>query len=411
MKFSFTSRNSVNDESHVFHQNLFGAKPDSLTDDDYDEEFTDENEYTSCNQTKHLEMNDLSLPLTDTIAEFVQELSEDKFFINDISFIFELSRKRAISPCAIVVALIYLKRLKAKSKTNVAFNSFYNINESSSCNNYIYNYDKYSANCLSNTELCLISLLLASKYLVDEGEDEEIYNEEWADLVDFPVEKVNKIERSILKQLEWELYVSKSEFWSFTAKLTERITRKKVKYQHYQCTYSDLDYLLSNSTQFSVDTLKSNLDFLTKIILICSSTIVYMAVSSFVISSCVFYLKNQLTLNLSKISTELTIDSVNKTITFQNNLNIINETNEMNMMLLNENNYKEIESKHMISNKTRNFFDKICLINENFNFIKTNFFRKLWQTSTINNQNLERLHLASHQMKPITSHHYYQLIL
>jgi len=43
--------------------------------------------------------------------------------------------------------------------------------------------------------------LLASKYLVDEGEDEEIYNEEWADLVDFPVEKVNKIERSILKQL------------------------------------------------------------------------------------------------------------------------------------------------------------------------------------------------------------------
>ena len=160
-----------------------------------------------------------------------------------------------------------------------------------------------------------------------------------------------------------------------------------------------------------MDTLKSNLDFLTKIILICSSTIVYMAVSSFVISSCVFYLKNQLTLNLSKISTELTIDSVNKTITFQNNLNIINETNEMNMMLLNENNYKEIESKHMISNKTRNFFDKICLINENFNFIKTNFFRKLWQTSTINNQNLERLHLASHQMKPITSHHYYQLIL
>jgi hypothetical protein len=129
-------------------------------------------------------MNDLSLPLTglklwlalkildkilgekkllfriDTIAEFVQELSEDKFFINDISFIFELSRKRAISPCAIVVALIYLKRLKAKSKTNVAFNSFYNINESSSCNNYIYNYDKYSANCLSNTELCLISLVI-----------------------------------------------------------------------------------------------------------------------------------------------------------------------------------------------------------------------------------------------------------
>ena len=142
-----------------------------------------------------------------------------------------------------------------------------------------------------------------------------------------------------------------------------------------------------------------------------------MAVSSFLISSCVFFLKNQLTLNLSQTSTELTVDSGNNTITFQSNLNIINEKNEMNMILLrNENDYEKIvadDAKHMIlTNKTRNFFDKICLINENFNLIRTNFFRKFWQTSPTNNQNHERIqYLVSQQMKPITSHHYYQLIL
>ena len=72
MKFSFASSNTINDdESHVFHPNLFRAKSSSLSDDDDndddygdDEYTTEEKEYTSCNQTKHFEINDLSLPLT-----------------------------------------------------------------------------------------------------------------------------------------------------------------------------------------------------------------------------------------------------------------------------------------------------------------------------------------------------------
>ena len=42
---------------------------------------------------------------------------------------------------------------------------------------------------------------MASKYLVDEGEDDEIYNDEWADLIDYSVEQVNLMEKSILKQM------------------------------------------------------------------------------------------------------------------------------------------------------------------------------------------------------------------
>jgi len=206
MKFTFSTTNNNQDRAHIFHENLFKNSPKSIISDSESEDSDSDNEYTNdeidlneSTTTNQLQINDLSLPLTDTIAEFVQELSKDKFFINDISFIFELSRKRAISPCAIVVALIYLKRLKIK--TNLLNNFEPITNESSSNYPYNKNYEKYSANCLSNTELCLISLLLASKYLVDEGEANEIYNDEWAELLDYSVEKVNLIERTILKQL------------------------------------------------------------------------------------------------------------------------------------------------------------------------------------------------------------------
>ncbi len=64
--------------------------------------------------------------------------------------------------------------------------------------------------------------LLASKYLIDEGESEEIYNDEWAAVSELPVKEINKLEKSILRQLDWQLYVSSEEFWKFTNVLTEK---------------------------------------------------------------------------------------------------------------------------------------------------------------------------------------------
>jgi hypothetical protein len=39
----------------------------------------------------------------ETLSEFVQDLLEEKFIIDDLSFLFEMSRKRKLSPCAILV--------------------------------------------------------------------------------------------------------------------------------------------------------------------------------------------------------------------------------------------------------------------------------------------------------------------
>jgi hypothetical protein len=85
----------------------------------------------------------------------LQEFSRDQFFINDISFIFEMSRKRSISPYAIVVALIYLNRLKNKPKSSNSYETWHSSLNGSNEKEF----DKYSANYLTNTELCLISLV------------------------------------------------------------------------------------------------------------------------------------------------------------------------------------------------------------------------------------------------------------
>ena len=82
----------------------------------------------------------------------VQEFSHEKFFFHDISFILEMSRKRAISPYAIVVALIYMNRIKTKTKSSPIYGQSAN-------------FDKYAASYLSNTELCLVSLVRIFKIL------------------------------------------------------------------------------------------------------------------------------------------------------------------------------------------------------------------------------------------------------
>lgn len=64
--------------------------------------------------------------------------------------------------------------------------------------------------------------ILASKYLIDEGETDEIYNYEWAKAADLPVKRLNCLERQFLARLNWDLFVSADEFWEFTGHLTER---------------------------------------------------------------------------------------------------------------------------------------------------------------------------------------------
>lgn len=320
-------------EEARFHKNLFLDEIETSPgpyfsdfEDDYigddDEEYTDDDEY----QSKCFKLNNLSLPLTDTIAEFVQDLSEDRFFLNDLSFVFEMSRKRAISPYAIIVALLYLKRLKAKT-TQSKYTKSSSYWSCYSAKNLIDSYFKpkqTESETFTNAELCLVSILLASKFLIDEGEQDEIYNDQWAEVADVPVKKINQLERMFLKKMDWELFVSADEFWTFTNELTEKATRKKVKFQLGNCTYSDLDALISFSSQFSPESILKSVKLLLKIIFVCSSTLLYVTLSTYFVSTCVILIKNQLVNSnnqfngLTKLS-NTSISQPNEPIVLDNN--------------------------------------------------------------------------------------------
>lgn len=324
MKIFSTLRGLLEDntdqQSNKFHKNLFQENKFQYDNDDENDASTedsdsdssgseysseDEEEPTHCSQYSHstntsnvYKLKNLPVPLTETIAEVLQEFSHDKFLVDDIAFVFEMSRKRAISPYALIVALIYLNRIRTKTISK------YRTSSSSCSSSGADGFDKYAVNYLTNTELCLVSLLLASKYLIDEGEAEEIYNDDWALASELPVKEINKLEKSFLRQMDWDLYVSSDEFWNFANELTEKTTRKKIQLQFNQCTYTDLDVLL-NSKEFSPEIIKKYLDLITKLLIICSSTIVYVTLSSFFVSTYVYFLKNQLLTSTSLVSTQM----------------------------------------------------------------------------------------------------------
>ncbi len=64
--------------------------------------------------------------------------------------------------------------------------------------------------------------LLASKFLIDEGENEELYNSDWAKASNMSIKEINSLEKRLLNRLNWELYISSDEFWNFTNSLTEK---------------------------------------------------------------------------------------------------------------------------------------------------------------------------------------------
>ena len=93
----------------------------------------------------------------------------------DECFTTTLSHEQHIGPTTLLIALIYIDRLK---QTQVQ--KFKDFNPS---------------------ELYLSALILASKYLNDAGMDEFSWNDEWATSSGFSLAKVNELELSLLDDL------------------------------------------------------------------------------------------------------------------------------------------------------------------------------------------------------------------
>ncbi|KAH1005551.1 hypothetical protein HUJ04_006511 [Dendroctonus ponderosae] len=137
----------------------------------------------------------LSLPLTELAAELFSSVQKGKTIDRlHLDTATQISRNACVSPCSLVLAMLYFERLK---RCNVDY-----------------------LERTSPSDLFLVSLVLiewfqmvSSKYLFDDGESDEVFMDEWAASSEMTYKELGKLERDFLAAINWELFASSPAFW------------------------------------------------------------------------------------------------------------------------------------------------------------------------------------------------------
>ncbi|XP_066586896.1 protein CNPPD1 [Prorops nasuta] len=163
----------------------------------------------------------LSLPVTELAAELFSEArtehSLERLHMEEAS---EISRNACVSPCSLVLALLYLERLK-------------------DCNpDYLQQ--------VAPSELFLVSLMVASKFLNDDGEEDDVYNTEWAESGGLTVLEINQLEKEFLKAIDWSVFIHDKDFWNKLQDLEKSVAYKEARRRGW-FSYTELNCLMNTA--------------------------------------------------------------------------------------------------------------------------------------------------------------------
>merc|ERR1719220_3079314 len=128
----------------------------------------------------------------------------------------DMTRQACAGPNSLVLALLYLERLRRRNPDYLT--------------------------TVSSADLFLVSLMVASKFLHDDGEEDEVFNDEWASSGGIDTKELNKLELSFLSALDWRIYVDNQEFEKAVNKVETDIAFKEVTRRGW-ASYTDLDVL------------------------------------------------------------------------------------------------------------------------------------------------------------------------
>ncbi|KAJ8383941.1 hypothetical protein AAFF_G00213100 [Aldrovandia affinis] len=170
---------------------------------------------------KDCSLDALSCPVTDIAVELLQKSAPSPIRKLQKKYAAHVAREACISPCAMMLALVYIERLRHRNPE------------------YLQQ--------ISSSDLFLISMMVASKYLYDEGEEEEVFNDEWGAAGKLDVQTVNTLEMNFLKAIDWSLFTEPSEFFDILNQLETSIAEKEGLKRGW-FTYTDLCVLLEQST-------------------------------------------------------------------------------------------------------------------------------------------------------------------
>jgi len=128
----------------------------------------------------------------------------------------DMTKQACAGPNSLVVALLYLERLRKRNPDYLS--------------------------TVSSADLFLVSLLVASKFLHDDGEEDEVFNDDWAASGGIDTKELNKLEMQFLCALDWRIYVDDKEFETAVEKIETSIAVQAVCTRGWS-SYSDLSVL------------------------------------------------------------------------------------------------------------------------------------------------------------------------
>ncbi|KAF1371759.1 hypothetical protein PFLUV_G00272440 [Perca fluviatilis] len=169
---------------------------------------------------KDVSLDGLSCPVTDIAVEIFQKSAPSPIRKLQKKYAAHVSREACISPCAMMLALVYIERLRHRNPE------------------YLQK--------ISSSDLFLISMMVASKYLYDEGEEEEVFNDEWGAAGKLDVKTVNNLEMNFLNAIEWSLFTEPNDLFDILSQLETSIAERQGMKRGW-FTYTDLCVLLEQS--------------------------------------------------------------------------------------------------------------------------------------------------------------------
>lgn len=161
-----------------------------------------------------------SLPLTQLAVDQFTGVGLDalgeKLGRLDMARAAEMTRTACVGPSSLVLALLYLDRLRRRNPDYLT--------------------------SISSADLFLVSMMVASKFLHDDGEEDEVFNDEWAQSGGMDAKEMNRLEIEFLAAIDWRIFVNTEEFQDAVKKVERDISAKGVTARGW-ATYTELAVL------------------------------------------------------------------------------------------------------------------------------------------------------------------------
>lgn len=131
----------------------------------------------------------------------------------------QMSVSACASPTSFLLALVYIERLRDKNPDYLKV--------------------------VSSADLFLISMMVASKFLNDDGEEDEVFNDEWAASAGLEKKELNNLEIEFLTAIDWRVFVDPSTFTDMKERVERKIADKRLRARDWNAaSYTDLWILL-----------------------------------------------------------------------------------------------------------------------------------------------------------------------